>query len=317
MTKNDESKKVPGPAPFESSLEEGWQRFLAHVAEHAFENGRRSPEDFIRHFPPDAIMQGLKDKPDLRANILVICTGVRMKIAMKKSASSCAEDLQIALEEDVADAETVVTLFDPDDRIRYLDKMDLWKYLTEGDFWKAEAKSDPKAAEHLAYILERALSDGLINHREVVEEITTEQIVDLLPREELQKIIAGALAASHDGKPFSETDLLAMTPPESLVQHIPLADLWNKVVASKIAVRHELSPKPIPKPGAPADATEPPGSPDESAAEVKGAAGPPPGEESPLADLDMDIDDLLDFDQSADAPKKKKKKGKSVNPPAS
>ena len=34
-----------------SNLSKGRERFLAHVIEHGFEVGRRSPEDFVRHFP--------------------------------------------------------------------------------------------------------------------------------------------------------------------------------------------------------------------------------------------------------------------------
>jgi hypothetical protein len=44
------------------------------------------------------IMMGLAERPDLRANILVPTTGVRAKIASKKSAEAAGADLQIALD---------------------------------------------------------------------------------------------------------------------------------------------------------------------------------------------------------------------------
>src|SRR5258706_14739404 len=128
--KGDNTKREPGA--FESKLSEGRQRFLAHAIEHGLSHGRRTPEDFIRHFPPAAIMHGLRDQPQLRSNILVIATGVRAKIALTKPAESCGIDLQIAREEGEADAETVVQLFDPDDRVRYLDGIALWGFVTEG-----------------------------------------------------------------------------------------------------------------------------------------------------------------------------------------
>ena len=56
---------------FTSKLGHGRERFLAHVVDYALRCGRRSPEDFIRRFPPAAIMAGLRDRPSLRANILV------------------------------------------------------------------------------------------------------------------------------------------------------------------------------------------------------------------------------------------------------
>ncbi|MEM9069856.1 MAG: hypothetical protein AAGE52_15190 [Myxococcota bacterium] len=290
MTEAKEEEKKP----FTSKLTQGWQRFLAHVIEHGFEVGRRDPTDFIRHFPPSAIMEGLKDRPTLRANILVICTGTRMKIALKKSAGSCAEDLQIALDEDEADAETVVALFDPDDRVRYLDKQKLWQYVTEGEFWKSGAKDPKVAAQHVAYILERALEDELIDHREIVEGISTDRIAQLLPRKRLHEIMAATFAASQSGKPFSEKDMLDITPPSALVESIPLQDLWQKVIAPQVAKRHKLSAYAPPKP--------PP---------VAGAGG----KEDEDEDLDMDIDDVLDM--SADVEDDKKTNGKSVNPPAS
>ncbi len=169
---------VPAPREFESHLDEGWKRFVAHVVEHGFDVGERTPEDFIRHFPPAAIMNGLKDEAQLRANILVICTGIRQKIALKKSAESCGQDLQIALDEDEADAETIVTLFDPDDRVRYMDKEALWAYVTETKFWEytrdKSASRHRRAANHMAFMIDRALEDELIDHQEVVEGISTE-----------------------------------------------------------------------------------------------------------------------------------------------
>lgn len=256
--------------PFQSKLSEGWKRFLAHVIEHGFEVGRRAPEDFIRHFPPAVIMEGLRHKPVLRANILVICTGIRMKIALKKSAESCAEDLQIALDEDEADAETVVTLFAADDRVRHLDAQMLWTYVTEGEFW--EAKDDPIASQHLAYILQRALDDGLLSHREVVEAISTEKLASLLPREQLHQLLAGALKASHASKAFSEADLLATVPPSELVKSIPLPELWEKIVVPHVAVRHKLEDAPVPVPA------------------------PEPATQDDDEDMDLDIDDVLEMD---------------------
>src|SRR5688572_14890176 len=97
-TVRQESEKGRRESPaFESKLTEGKQRFLSHVVVHALGHGRRTPEDFLRFFPPAAVMHGLRDQPQLRANILVISTGVRGKIALKKSAESCGNDLQIAL----------------------------------------------------------------------------------------------------------------------------------------------------------------------------------------------------------------------------
>jgi hypothetical protein len=70
---------------FASKLDKGRERFLAHAIEHALETGRRTPEDFIRHFPPKAIMEGLAQEPKLRGAILVLTTGLKPKISEKKT----------------------------------------------------------------------------------------------------------------------------------------------------------------------------------------------------------------------------------------
>ena len=95
----DSKKDTTKEAPRSSQLSKGRERFLAHVIEHGLECGQRTPEDFIRHFPPMAIMKALEDQPDLRANIVVIATGVKKKVALKKTAEHCGMDVQIALDE--------------------------------------------------------------------------------------------------------------------------------------------------------------------------------------------------------------------------
>ena len=149
-------RSPPAGDKFASSLGEGRQRFLAQVVVHSLASVRRSPKDFIRHFPPKAIMLALASEPRLRANIAVPTIGLNEKVALKKSAESIGEDLQIAIDESVTDEESVVELFDPDDRVRYLDDKKLWAFVVEGDFWKAtsaQAGAVAVAKAHLAYIV--------------------------------------------------------------------------------------------------------------------------------------------------------------------
>lgn len=226
---------------FVSKLKEGRQRFLAHAIEHGLGCGRRTPQDFIRHFPPTAIMQGLEYQPNLRANILVLTTGLKKKIALKKSWEDSATDLQIALDEDETDAESIVTLFDPDDRVRYLDPLEIWTFLTEGEFWKASSakKSEAESARsHIAFMLDRALEDNLLTHRDLVEGVTVDELSARLPKSELGRLIQCALAIGEKGTPFTDADLLGTTPPSTLAQYIPLAHLWQNVIEPKIAERH-------------------------------------------------------------------------------
>ena len=55
-------------------------------------------------------MKGLEHQPSIRASILVLTTGLKQKIAIKKSWQSAAEDLQISLDEGETDAESIVAV---------------------------------------------------------------------------------------------------------------------------------------------------------------------------------------------------------------
>lgn len=224
---------------FRSLLERGPQRFLAHVIEHGLNSGRRTYDDFIRHFTPELIMAGLKDRPALRANILVITTGIKSKIAEKKTWETAAADLQIALDEGEADAETVVTLFDPDDRVRYLDPVKIWAYVIEGAFWEQTRGIDYEIAKaNIAFMLERALEDDLITHQDIVEGVGIDTLAEKLPRAELAKVMKAALSRGRENKAFTDADALRETPSATLVEHIPLTHIWTKVVEPKIAKTH-------------------------------------------------------------------------------
>lgn len=230
-----ESEKI---SAFQSKLHEGRQRFLAHAMCHALDIGRLTAEDFIRHFPPGAIMEGLKDRASLRAKILTTATGVKFKIAIKKSVASSGEDLLIALDEGEVDPATVVSLFDPDDRVRHLDNQAIWKFVIEDEFWESTGTNMAvleRAKAHLAFMLDRALEDKLLTHQDIVEGVTVERFVQLLPREALGNIIIGALEAGRGGAPFTDVELLTQAPSTVLVEHVPLAHIWTNVIVPKIS----------------------------------------------------------------------------------
>lgn len=242
----DLKKDTTKEATRSSQLSKGRERFLAHVIDHGFEVGRRSPEDFVRHFPPTLIMEGLKDNAKLRADILVQATGVKEKVAIKKSWESCADDLQIALDENETTASAVMKIFQLDDRVRYLDHKALWAYVTEGEFWKispSRQKEYAAAKTHMAFMLQRALEDKLVSHQDIVEGITVEELASRLPKSELGKIIKGALECGKRNAPFTETDLLGSMPPDVLVNYMPLFQVWDAIIDPKIAIEHGYTNK--------------------------------------------------------------------------
>ncbi len=234
--------KEPGEGrdPFRSRAESGVDRFLAEVIVEALRVGERTAKDFIRHFPPAAIMSGLADEPTKRAHILVNTVGVREKIALRKSATSAGEDLQIALDEGETSEGAIVELFDPDDRIAYLEQTALWKFVTEGQFWTPSDEHLERSKALVAFVLDCAISNQLVTHEQVVLAATVDTIASRLPRRMLGEIIGAALAG---GDPFTEQRLLELAPPASLVKHIQLDYLWDEVVLPRIAREQGLEPK--------------------------------------------------------------------------
>lgn len=262
MTTSTQEKKEDGGQreKFVSKLEHGPQRFLAHVLEHGLEIGRRQPADFIRHFPPSAIMEGLKSRPGLRADILEATTNVYRKIALKKSAETAAEDVQIALDEKVASAEDIVSSFGPDDRVRYLDRQKLWAYVVEGKFWTTDPgrkKEFERAKQHVAFILDRALEDRLISHEDLIAGVSVEKLSESLPRAQLANIINEALALGKQKKPFTEEALLEAAAARVLVEDVSLEHLWETVIEPKIAAPHGFVEQSPPREDATAEVASP------------------------------------------------------------
>jgi hypothetical protein len=229
---------------FESRLTDGTDRFISHMMEHAFTISRRTSRDFLRHFPPSTIMEALKDSPSLRADILEAATGVKRKVALKKSALSSGEDLQIALDEGEAAPDDVVRLFRPDDRVRYLPRGKLWSFIIEGEFWKAsktEKGSYDRAQIHMAFLLDRALKDQVISHQDIIEGISIAKLCLLMPRPELETALNAAINLGRKAQSFSDRDLYENISSITIVNYIPLPHLWDEVVHPFIAVEHGLS----------------------------------------------------------------------------
>jgi hypothetical protein len=187
-------------------------------------------------------MESLAEQPQIRSAILVVSTGVRPAIALRKSVRSSAEDLDIALREEQTDAETVVGLFDRDDRVRYLDRQLLWAFLEEGSFWETPATDAgyEVVRAHLSFLLDRALGDGLIEPRDVVGGVGIDELAELLPRPELARVLHAALKQGRDGVPFTDAALLVETPIDTLTRHVPLPHLWERIVVPRIAEANDF-----------------------------------------------------------------------------
>ncbi|MEO7036695.1 MAG: hypothetical protein ABI335_22970, partial [Polyangiaceae bacterium] len=224
-------------AVYKSTLKTGADRFLSQALAHATAAGFRSPDDFLRHFKPLDLMVALESAHELRAEILVKAAGVHPKIAIKKSTSSGAEDLRIAIEEGLTDAAAILELFPPDDRVRYLDAARLWTFLVEDEFWStlnAEANRE-RAIARMTFTLENALREDLLSLADIADGISIEMLATRMPHKELQKLVGHALKLGRERKPLTEEALLECVSLQSIIGYVPLEHVWKSVIVERVA----------------------------------------------------------------------------------
>lgn len=232
---NASSASAPG---HHSNLTTGRERFLAGVVDFALAEGWRTPRDFIRHFGPRALLEALSGDPELRARVLVATTRVNERLAVRKTNASAAEDLELALEAGLTDADKLLSLIPADDRVRHLDAVKLWAFLTEVEFWKAEApdsRDRDRYVRRVTFVLECALREGVLRPSDVADGIGLKRIAACLPRAELQRVVEHALSRAREGQRLTEEQLLEAVPLRSLMNHVPLEHTWSEVVLGRLA----------------------------------------------------------------------------------
>jgi hypothetical protein len=232
-----------GTDTFVSGLGKGREAFHSEVTEYCLRLGERTAEDFLRLFSCSKIMISLAARPMERARIISELTGVHERVANKLSPENAGETLQIALDEGVTAPKDIVRLFQPDDRQRYLNRHELWAFDIEGQPWKVSPNDNAahtRAEKYVAYIIDRAIENLLISHEDIVSALGVVKLAGWLPSELLGQIIEASLRKSDK---FNEEDLLHAAPPSSLVTHVPLDYLWDKVVVPLIAEQHDYAVK--------------------------------------------------------------------------
>lgn len=227
-----------GHVPHHSQLASARERFLASVLDYAFDDGWRTPQDFLRHFEPATLVRSLAQDDALRTTLLSQTTRVHERLAPRKTVASAAEDLTIALETGLTDASKILALIPPDDRVRYLDARKVWAFLTEDEFWKPERRERDgrdKLVQRVTFVLESALSERVVRLQDIADGIGFKIIASCLPHAELQRLVEHALSRAREGHRLSEEQLLEAVPLRSLMLHVPLEHTWQQVVVGRVA----------------------------------------------------------------------------------
>jgi len=231
--------KTPLP-PAASSPTASGRRYLSQLMDHAFREGWRTPDDFVRYFPAHAIMASLKSAPELRVKLLAAATGIYEEILRRKTPALAAEDLRIALEEGTTNSLQLLNVFTPEDRVRYLDPHRIWDFLAEDQFWQLDSEAGEEqrrgATERMAFTLTQALTERLLTLRDVLDGLTYDAVADSLSPHELRAVVRFALLKGRDGIGLNDKVLLEVLPLEKLVRSVPLDHIWQEVVIRRLAI---------------------------------------------------------------------------------
>ncbi len=240
MSRQHPRSTTDTPRAFASALDVPWRRFIAAAIDHSMRIGLRTPADFLRHFSPADIMESLTDRAEARAQIVEKATGLKRSIGLHKTVASCAADLQIALEQGAIEPIGVIRLLNPDDIAREISGERLWRYVTEDKFWLVDRKTDEfeLARAHIAFLLERALSEQLVSHSELVDWLTPDQIAHYIPRKALASLLHGALEVGRAERGFTAAHVLALVPASVLAEHVHLAHIWRSVIVPMMERAH-------------------------------------------------------------------------------
>lgn len=302
--------------PFISNLESGSERFLAEVVAEVLATGEQGPEDFIRHFSPAAIMEALSEESILRAQILIPTTGLKERMALRKSAEGAGADLQMALEEEVTTAEEILKHFKPDNRVRYLQAEALWAFATETAFWEKpeEPGSDPKMHERqlVAFILDRAIKNGLLTASQIVNPVMSGDIFGSFPPAPFMSAVRKALEVDV---PFTPELFLEAVPLKELIEHISTKGMWETILTPEVAVKHGLAPEPEDLETVPPEKAEKPASAPPTTGDAKDESwedlstfaneidesSPPEVTDADIQLGDGDVEDVMEGDESGAA----------------
>jgi hypothetical protein len=218
---------------FSSRLAAKADRFVSELLASALENGWRTPEGFLDHFSVEVILEALADEDDLRVRLLVETTGTHEKIAAKKSPTSAAEDVRLALDEGTTTPDVVFGLFDADDWVRLLAAQPMWEFLTDDKFWNADADGSgvfTEALERLCETVHCAIQLHVLREADVVQGVGFERLVQRLEESQLRDIVVSALEAGARQEPFNVSSLLDVVSLEGIIEQATLGRAWNDVV---------------------------------------------------------------------------------------
>ena len=223
-----------------SALESAEARFLSICLSYSLDAGWLTPADLCEEFPPEFLMMALEQAPELRARLLVDATGVHERVALRKSTGAAAEDLRLALDEGLCDADRVLEIVLVDDWVRLLDQRRLWTILIRDEFWLDNGE---RAQQRMSQMLTTAMEQRLLELSVLLRAASPERLASDMPRELVEEVMVRALQAGLEGQLFDAEAFAQLIPLDAWLQYIPLSHFWESVVVDVVVPRAGLAPE--------------------------------------------------------------------------
>lgn len=249
---------------FRSKLHDPVSRFASELVEGALVRRIRTAKEFLDTFPASRIARALEHAPQARASILEIGMGMSRHQAELEPATVFSITLQRALQTGELDAETLVQLLRPDDRVRYLPRSALWNYVKGERLWWEKAPDGgvgERARANTALIVDLALLHGLLAPEDVAPAGVAQKLVEHLPRRRVAALLRGCL--KHDPVQGSAPHQPGAPALPTLLGLVPIDLAWRIVLEPHLeSIFLERAEETVPTPvsdvpaGAPVQAME-------------------------------------------------------------
>jgi hypothetical protein len=131
----------------------------------------------------------------------------------------------------------VLELFEPDDRVRFLEAPALWSFVVDPRYGSSPTDPDElsRVQAFTEFVLATAMDQTLITGPDIIRAISVQTLVKHLPRETVAAVIETSIA---DREAISHASLLDQVTLEAICSHIPMNTIWEWVIGAKIAVPH-------------------------------------------------------------------------------
>jgi hypothetical protein len=181
-----------------------------------------SPDDLRVYWPARERMRWLRDRPDLRAQIVTSLTQLPSKAARKKTADFQADLLESFLEDGDITVKQFEESFDPFDMVTYGPVSDFWRKFRERMPWHDDSKANQ---DIIAGLLRSLLLHGPISALDVRSAISPSVWQTKIPLDVRIAIDEARLRREKASEPFGAAQELAVATPEVVASSIPLREL--------------------------------------------------------------------------------------------